>query len=35
MGGADELGRFLGLKVEPNPERGQNSMTAKPSLART
>ena len=33
MGGADQLGQFLGLTVEPNPERGQNSMTAKPSLA--
>lgn len=35
MGGADQLGRFLGLQVEPNPERGQNSMTAKPNLARS
>ena len=35
MGGADELGRHLGLKVEPNPERGQNSMTDRPNLART
>ena len=32
MGGADQLGHFLGLTVEPNPDRGQNSMTAKPSL---
>lgn len=35
MGGADQLGRFLGLTVEPNPERGRNSMSAKPSLARS
>ena len=35
MGGADELGRFLGLAVEPNRERGQNSMTDKPNLARS
>ena len=33
VGGADQLGAALGLSVEPNPERGQNSMTAKPSLA--
>ena len=33
MGGADQLGEFLGLAVEPNRERGQNSMTDKPSLA--
>ena len=32
MGGADQLGQFLGLDVEPNPDRGQNSMTAKPNL---
>ena len=35
MGGADEFGRYLSLEVEPNPERGQNSMTARPNLART
>ena len=33
MGGVDKLGNFLGLKVESNAERGQNSMTAKPNLA--
>ena len=33
VGGADQLGELLGLKVEPNLDRGQNSMTAKPSLA--
>ena len=33
VGGADQLGQTLGLSVEPNPDRGQNSMTAKPSLA--
>ncbi len=33
VGGADELGRALGLNIEPNPDRGQNSMTAKPALA--
>ena len=33
MGGVDQLGNFLGLKVESNAERGQNSMTAKPNLA--
>lgn len=32
VGGADQLGQQLGLKVEANPERGQNSMTAKPRL---
>ena len=35
MGGADQLGAFLGLAVQPNRERGQNSMTDKPNLART
>ena len=25
--GADELGSLLGIDVEPNPERGQNSLT--------
>ena len=30
MGGADELGRFLGSRVEPNPERGRSSMSATP-----
>ncbi len=28
VGGADELSKILGLDVEPNPERGQNSMRA-------
>ena len=32
MGGADQLGKFLGLDVEPNRDRGQNSMTDKPHL---
>ncbi len=32
VGGADELGRLLGLAVEPNLDRGQNSLAAKPSL---
>lgn len=32
IGGADQLGRRLGLQVEPNPERGQNSMTPRPRL---
>ena len=32
MGGADQLGGFLGLDVEPNRERGQISMTDKPNL---
>lgn len=32
MGGVDQLGQFLGLDVELNPDRGQNSMTAKPNL---
>ena len=27
IGGADELGKLLGIDVEPNPERGQNSLT--------
>ncbi len=33
VGGADQLGQLLGLKVEPNYDRGQNSMTAKPSVS--
>ena len=33
VGGADQLGELLGLKVEPNPDRGQNSMTGRPKLA--
>lgn len=33
VGGADQLGELLGLNVEPNLDRGQNSMTANPSLA--
>jgi glutaredoxin len=34
VGGADALGRLLNRRdVEPNPERGQNSLTAKPALA--
>ena len=33
MGGADQLGEFLSLHVEPNRERGQNSMTDKPHPA--
>ena len=34
VGGADALGKRLGrADVEPNPERGQNSLTAKPQLA--
>ncbi len=33
VGGADQLGSLLGLSVEPNPDRGQNSLTARPSLA--
>ncbi len=35
VGGADQLGSLLGLTVEPNRDRGQNSMTAKPSLSST
>ncbi|MDD9981950.1 MAG: glutaredoxin, partial [Gammaproteobacteria bacterium] len=35
MGGADQLGEFLGLNVEPNRDRGQNSMTDKPRLANS
>ena len=31
IGGADQLGETLNLSVEPNPERGQNSMSPKPS----
>lgn len=33
VGGADQLGKLLGLTVEPNFDRGQNSMTANPSVA--
>ncbi len=33
VGGADQLGELLGIDVEPNPERGQNSLTPKPQLA--
>lgn len=33
VGGADQLGQLLGLTVEPNYDRGQNSMTAKPSVS--
>lgn len=29
IGGADQLGKRLGLKVEPNPERGHSSMAKK------
>ncbi|USG61919.1 hypothetical protein NBZ79_02890 [Sneathiella marina] len=32
IGGADQLGQKLGLDVEPNLDRGQNSMTSRPSL---
>jgi len=28
VGGANELGELLGLDVQPNPDRGQNSMSA-------
>ena len=35
VGGADQLGTTLGLSVEPNRERGQNSLSAKPILARS
>ncbi len=33
VGGADELAKLLQVVVEPNRDRGQNSMTAKPQLA--
>jgi glutaredoxin len=34
VGGADALGKLLNRRdLEPNPERGQNSLTAKPALA--
>lgn len=33
VGGADQLGKALGVSIEPNPERGQNSMTDKPMAA--
>jgi len=29
IGGADELGQRLGIKVEPNPDRGHSSMAKK------
>lgn len=32
IGGADQLGQRLSLAIEPNPERGQNSLTARPAL---
>lgn len=32
VGGADKLGELLGFSIEPNPDRGQNSMTAKPHV---
>ncbi len=32
IGGADQLGKRLALTVEPNPERGQNSLTAHPAV---
>lgn len=35
VGGADEFGKLLNLKVEPNLDRGQNSMMAKPTLSRS
>lgn len=35
IGGADALGRRLGrADLEPNPERGQNSLTNRPAAAR-
>ena len=35
VGGADALGRLIHrTDIEPNPERGQNSLTAKPELVR-
>ena len=33
IGGADQLEKALGLSVEPNTDRGQNSMTDKPKMA--
>lgn len=34
VGGADALGELLGrTDIEPNPERGQNSLTPKPAFA--
>lgn len=33
IGGADQLGQILGVEVEPNPERGANSMQPKSSKA--
>lgn len=33
VGGADQLGSLLELPIEPNPDRGQNSLTARPKLA--
>ena len=33
VGGADQLGELLGLPIEPNTDRGQNSLTARPNLA--
>ena len=34
VGGADQLGTLLGISVEPNRDRGQNSMTDKPALTQ-
>lgn len=32
IGGADQLGQRLSMPIEPNPERGQNSLSASPAL---